>query len=105
MSIIYNAITMLFGTKQKENESLQDYTKWFRVSRDVLESHMGGPIILTKVVEAMPGYDESIVSTQETRQVSQRHIWMIPCLCVFEQCKQGQVWINSQGSQHPTISQ
>jgi hypothetical protein len=35
---------------------------------------MGGPIILTKVVEAMPGYDESIVSTQETRQVSQRHI-------------------------------
>ena len=27
MSIIYNAITMLFGTKQKENESLQDYTK------------------------------------------------------------------------------
>ncbi len=54
-SIIYDAITMLFGTKQKEHESLQDYTKQFCVSRDVLESHMGGPIILTKVVEAMPG--------------------------------------------------
>ena len=65
MSIIYDAITTLFGTKQKENESLQDYTKRFRVSRDVLESHMGGPIILTKVIEAMPGYDESIVSTRD----------------------------------------
>jgi hypothetical protein len=65
MSIIYDAITALFGTKQKENESLQDYTKRFCVSRDVLESHMGGPIILTKVIEAMPGYDESIVSTRD----------------------------------------
>jgi hypothetical protein len=53
MSIIYDAITTLFRTKHKEHESLQDYMKWFCVSRDVLESHMGGPIILTKVVEAM----------------------------------------------------
>jgi hypothetical protein len=53
MSIIYDAITMLLRTKHKEHESLQDYMKWFCVSRDVLESHMGGPIILTKVVEAM----------------------------------------------------
>jgi hypothetical protein len=65
MSIIYDAITLIFGTKQKENESLQDYTKRFCVSRDVLESHMGGPIILTKVIEAIPGYDESIVSTRD----------------------------------------
>jgi hypothetical protein len=65
MSIIYDAITMLFGTKQKENESFHNYMKQFCVSRDVLESHMGGPIILTKVVEAIPGYDESIVYTQD----------------------------------------
>jgi hypothetical protein len=26
---------------------------------------MGGPIIPTKVVEAMPGYDESVVSTRD----------------------------------------
>jgi hypothetical protein len=66
MSIIYNAITRLFGIKQKENESLQDDMQRFHVSRDVLGSRMGGPIILTKVIEAMPGYnDESIVSTQD----------------------------------------
>jgi hypothetical protein len=27
MLIVYDAITTLFGTKQKEHESLQDYTK------------------------------------------------------------------------------
>jgi hypothetical protein len=26
---------------------------------------MGGPIILTKVVEAMPGYNDSVVSTHK----------------------------------------
>ena len=36
MSIILDAISTLLGTKQKEKESLQDYTKRFRVSRDVL---------------------------------------------------------------------
>lgn len=58
MSIILDATRTLLGTKQKDGESLQDYTKRFRVSRrDVLKSHIGGPIILTKFVEAMPGYE------------------------------------------------
>jgi hypothetical protein len=52
-------IRMLTSTKQKEGELLQNYTKRFRVARDVLKSHVGGPIILTKIVEAMPGYDET----------------------------------------------
>lgn len=34
------------GTKQKEGESLQDYTKRFKVAKDVFESHIGGPLIL-----------------------------------------------------------
>jgi hypothetical protein len=36
--IVLDAMTTLFSTKQQENESLQDYTKWFHVARDVLES-------------------------------------------------------------------
>ena len=58
MSIILDVTRNLLNAKQKENESLQDYTKRFRVAQEVLESHIGGPIILTKIVEAMPGYDE-----------------------------------------------
>ena len=59
MSIILDAMRTVLGTKQKESESLQDYTKRFRVARDVLKSHIGGPIIMTKIVEALPGYEKS----------------------------------------------
>ena len=59
MSIVLDAMRTLMSTKQKEGESLQDYTKRFRVARDVLKSHVGGPIILAKIVEAMDGYDEA----------------------------------------------
>lgn len=59
MSIILVAMRTLMSTKQKEGESLQDYTKSrFQVARDVLKSHICGPIILTKIVEATPEYGE-----------------------------------------------
>jgi hypothetical protein len=52
--------------KQKENESLQDYTKQFRVARDVFESHLVGLIVLHKIVTA-----------QECRQ---GQVWVIAWL-------------------------
>jgi hypothetical protein len=57
MSIILDAMRTLMSTKQKDKEILQDYTKRFRVARDVMKSHLGGPIILTKLVEAIQDYD------------------------------------------------
>lgn len=65
MSIILDAMRTLMNTKQKDAESLQDYTKRFRVARDVLKSHIGGPIILTKIVEAMPRWEEADAETRE----------------------------------------
>ena len=65
MLIILDAMRTLLGTKQKEGESLQDYTKRFRVARDVLKSHIGGPLILTKFVEAIPGYNETNVEGRD----------------------------------------
>jgi hypothetical protein len=52
MCIILDAVMALVLCKQKENESLQDYTKQFRVARDVFESHLRGPIVLHKIVTA-----------------------------------------------------
>ena len=57
MEVILDAMRMLMGTRQEEKESLQYYTMRFRVARDLLKSHLGGPIILTKVVQAMTDYD------------------------------------------------
>jgi hypothetical protein len=68
MLIVLDALRTLLNTKQKEGESLQDYTKRFRVARDVLKSHIGGPIILTKIVKATSGYEEADAEKREKMQ-------------------------------------
>lgn len=40
----------LHNAKQKEDKSLQDYTKQFFVTRDVLDLHIGSVIIFTKLL-------------------------------------------------------
>jgi len=40
----------IWNTTQRENENLQDYMQHFNTSKDILESHIGGPIQLTKYV-------------------------------------------------------
>jgi hypothetical protein len=56
MLIIMDAFRAFATTKQKEGESLQDFTKRFKVAKDVLENHLGSPIILTKFIAKMNGY-------------------------------------------------
>ncbi|KAL7556597.1 hypothetical protein ACA910_003488 [Epithemia clementina (nom. ined.)] len=59
MTVILDALHTLVTLKQRENKGLQDYTRRFKTCRDVLESHIGGPIELMKVVKAEKGYDVS----------------------------------------------
>jgi hypothetical protein len=68
MCIILDAVMALVLCKQKENESLQDYTKRFHVARDVFESHLGGPIVLHKIVTAMPGNDETNILEHDDKR-------------------------------------
>ena len=57
MSIIHDAIKAVVNLKQKEGENLQECTKRFKTAKDVMVSHLGGPLILTKCVENMCGHD------------------------------------------------
>ena len=50
MSIISDAFRATLNARQKESESLQDYTRRFKTAREILESHLGGQIVLTKYV-------------------------------------------------------
>jgi hypothetical protein len=59
MSIISDAFRALFNLQQKESESLQDYTRRFKTAREILESHLGGQIVLTKFARTMPKYDQN----------------------------------------------
>ncbi|KAG7371066.1 reverse transcriptase RNA-dependent DNA polymerase [Nitzschia inconspicua] len=64
MTVVIDAWSSLMNTKQKEGESLQDYTKRFRVALEVYKSHTNaddpsGPMNLRKIAKNMPGYDEN----------------------------------------------
>jgi hypothetical protein len=52
-------VKTLINSKQKENKSLQDYTKCFKVANNVLISHIGDLIELTKYMKGMTGYISS----------------------------------------------
>lgn len=55
-AIVLNAMSNLLNCKQQTGESLQDYTSRFKNFRDVMISQMGGPLVVTKMVEAQSGY-------------------------------------------------
>ena len=59
MSIILDAFKSFINCRQKDNEGLQEYTRRFKVAREILNSHLGGGIVLQKFVESMEGYDKS----------------------------------------------
>jgi hypothetical protein len=62
MSTISDAFRSLFTSKEKDGESLQDYRRHFQRSTEILESHLGGPLILEKYVRTMTGYDQANIS-------------------------------------------
>ena len=64
MAIISDAIRALMNTKQKESESLQDYTRRFKTSKEIMESHIGGPIFLSKYIQLTEKYKNDTQSHQ-----------------------------------------
>ena len=56
MAIIFDSLDSVRTTTQKDGEGLQEYTKRFRVAKEVLESHIGGLMIFTKIAESMNEY-------------------------------------------------
>ena len=59
MAIIDNSLRAVYLCKQKENESLQYYTRWYKTAKEVMESHIGRSITLYKYVKANPDYDKN----------------------------------------------
>ena len=51
MGVLTESMRTLCMTKQKEHESLVDYTKRFKVASDIFTSHIGGPIYFSKIVD------------------------------------------------------
>ena len=65
------------NTRQREGESLQDYTKRFQVTKEVMESHLGGPIILTKMLYQNEGYTHQPIDpiNQEKNAIIEKQVY------------------------------
>ena len=68
MAIIADAIKVFMNTKQKDNESLQEYTQRFKSAKDIMESHVGGPIILKKYIQLSTDYKEDLKQYENENQ-------------------------------------
>ena len=64
MAIITDAIRTFLNKKQKESESLPDYMQRFKTSKEIMESHIGGPIILSKYIQITDKYKDDLQSYQ-----------------------------------------
>ena len=71
MGTILDAFNAYINCKQRDKEILQDYTRRFKVAREVLQSHLGGVIIPPKFIKTMPGYDED---DEDKGKISQRKL-------------------------------
>ena len=69
------ALMRTLNIKQLEQESLIDYMKRFKQSRDVLKSHIGGDI-LNKFIENLPEYRQSTMSGQQEMKSEAFGRWM-----------------------------
>lgn len=58
MKIINDVFKNFLLYKQKDKEILLDYIRSFKVLRDVLKSHVGSEIILSKYVKSRDIFDE-----------------------------------------------
>ena len=56
MSVILDSIRTFLNTKQKESEDLQEYTRRFKTAKDIMESYIGGPIVMTKYIQLSDEY-------------------------------------------------
>ena len=56
MSVISDRFTTFLGTRQKDQENLHDYTRRFKTSNEVSQSHIGGTIQIQKFVKTLNGF-------------------------------------------------
>ena len=59
MVFVLGVLRFTLTSRQNDGEGLQDYTRQFNMSTEILEYHLGGPLILEKYVNTTEGYNEN----------------------------------------------
>ena len=113
MSIILDSIKACFNLKQKDKENLQEYTRRFKTSTEIMESHIGGSIQLIKYVKTMDGFDINDVNkTKELNKAGVEQLFAFTYLKNSDQHRYGSILkdLNKQKSlgndqYHKTITE
>ena len=64
MIIILDGFMAFLNCYQEKKESLQDYTRRFKLAQEIMNSHLGGGIVLNKFVSSMDRYDRNKVEKE-----------------------------------------
>ena len=79
MSVISNGFTTFFGTRQKDQEILRDYTRIFKTSYEVLQLHIGGTNQIHTFLKTLNWFkddpdneDELLTNEQLKKQASEQ---------------------------------
>ena len=65
ISVVSDAFRAFLYCVQEENETFSDYTRSLNSAREILQSHLGGPILVTNVMEDMCPADVQIESNDD----------------------------------------
>ena len=73
MSILSDSFKNLLTTKQKEGENLAAYARRFKTASEILESHLGGELILPLAVKQHPSFNQQLSDDEKSKIVSLTH--------------------------------
>ena len=58
-SITFNSMKAFLACRQQEGESLQDYTRRFKTTRDIMVTQVGDKIKLKQIMKSLEGWDDN----------------------------------------------
>ena len=70
MRTIIDAFCEFFNYSQKDNDTLKEYIKRFKVSKEIMQSYLGGAIVLEKYIQSMPGYIKGDENNEKTCKIA-----------------------------------
>jgi aspartokinase-like uncharacterized kinase len=76
MITIADSIYNMLNTKQKEEDNLLDYITQFKSAKDLMESQIGGYIVLTKFVKNMKEEIDSELKQQMAYEKLMTYIYL-----------------------------
>ena len=102
MSILSDSFKNLLTTKQKEGENLAAYAKRFKTASEILESHLGGELMLPLAVKQHPNYRDELSDEEKDKIASATHQQFLSFFTT-RTSRSKEIWIIDDRAKHATF--